>query len=142
MWKETHAYSLNGVHLIWQYLHDSPNRQIKATAKYTTYMVHILMHILMLIMTDAHMHTQTQTHRHRHRYRHTHTHTHKHTRACTHTYTQQTFPSGETAKDVTVSSSYKHYLIIKENMIPVSHFFQMPCYSTSFTIHCLHTWPT
>ena len=39
VWKETHAYSLNGIHLIWQYLHDSPNRQIKATAKYTTYMV-------------------------------------------------------------------------------------------------------
>ena len=30
----SHAYSLNGVHLIWQYL-----RQIKATAKYTMYMV-------------------------------------------------------------------------------------------------------
>ena len=136
VWKETHAYSVNGVHLIWQYLHDSPNRQIKATAKYTMYMAHILMHIHMLIMTDAHMHT----HMHTHTCIHTHTHTHKHTH--THTHTQQTFPSGETAKDVTVSSSYKHYLIIKENMITVSNFFQMPCYSTSFTIHYLHTWPT
>ena len=34
LWKEAHAYSLNGVHLIWQYLHDLPNRQIKITAKY------------------------------------------------------------------------------------------------------------
>ena len=33
------CYSLNGVHLIWQYLRDSPNRQIKATAKYTMYTV-------------------------------------------------------------------------------------------------------
>ena len=32
--------SLNGVHLIWHYLvHDLPNRQIKATAKHTMYMV-------------------------------------------------------------------------------------------------------
>ena len=37
--KGTHAYSLNGVHLIWQNLCDSPNHQIKATAKYTTYTV-------------------------------------------------------------------------------------------------------
>ena len=39
VWKETHAYSLNGVHLTWQYLHNLPNCQIKATAKDTTYMV-------------------------------------------------------------------------------------------------------
>ena len=39
VWKETHAYGLNGLHLTWQYLCDSPNRQIKATAKYTTYTV-------------------------------------------------------------------------------------------------------
>ena len=39
VWKETHAYSLNGIHLIWQYLRHLPNRQIKATAKYTTYTV-------------------------------------------------------------------------------------------------------
>ena len=51
-----------------------------------------------------------------------------------------TLPSGEIVKDVTVSSSYKHYLIIKENMITLSHFFQMPLYSTSFTIHYLHTY--
>ena len=38
-WKEIHAYNLNGVHLIWQYRCDLPNRQIKVTAKYTTYMV-------------------------------------------------------------------------------------------------------
>ena len=31
VWKETHAYNLNGVHLIWQYLRDSPNCQIKYT---------------------------------------------------------------------------------------------------------------
>ena len=37
--KETHAYSLNGVHLIWRYLRHSPNRQIKTTIKYTTYAV-------------------------------------------------------------------------------------------------------
>ena len=35
----THACSLNGVHLIWQYSCNSPNHQIKATAKYTTYTV-------------------------------------------------------------------------------------------------------
>ena len=29
--------SLAGVHLVWRYLRDSPSRQIKATAKYTTY---------------------------------------------------------------------------------------------------------
>ena len=34
-WKETHAYSLNDVHLIWQYLHDLPNCQIKITTKYS-----------------------------------------------------------------------------------------------------------
>ena len=34
VWKETHAYSLNGLHLIWQYLHDLPNCQIKITTKY------------------------------------------------------------------------------------------------------------
>ena len=39
VWKETHAYSINGVHLICRYLCDSPNYQIKATAKYTTHMV-------------------------------------------------------------------------------------------------------
>ena len=33
------CYSLNGVHLIWRYLRDLPNRQIKANAKYTTYTV-------------------------------------------------------------------------------------------------------
>ena len=37
VWIETHAYNLNGVHLIWQYSRNSPNRQIKATAKYTVY---------------------------------------------------------------------------------------------------------
>ena len=42
VWKETHAYSLNGVHLIWQYLCDLPNRQIKITAKYIMYMVFLL----------------------------------------------------------------------------------------------------
>ena len=71
----------------------------------------------------------------------THTHTHTHTHTCTHICTH-TFPSGETAKYVTISSSYKHYLIIEENKITVSHFFQMPCYSTSFTIHYLHTYST
>ena len=39
VWKETHAYSLNGIHIIWQYLRHSPNCQIKATTKYTTYKV-------------------------------------------------------------------------------------------------------
>ena len=38
--ERTHACSLNGVHLIWRYIHDSPNHQIKATAKYTTYTVY------------------------------------------------------------------------------------------------------
>ena len=40
-WKETqHAGSLNGIHLIGQYLRDSLNHQIKTTAKYTvTYTV-------------------------------------------------------------------------------------------------------
>ena len=28
VWIETHAYSLNGVHLIWRYSRNSPNRQI------------------------------------------------------------------------------------------------------------------
>ena len=37
--EKTHAYSLNGVHLVWQNLRDFLNRQIKTTAKYTTYMV-------------------------------------------------------------------------------------------------------
>ena len=37
--ERTHACSLNGVHLIWRYVHDSPNRQIKVTAKYTMYIV-------------------------------------------------------------------------------------------------------
>ena len=39
VWKETHAYSLKWRTL--RYIHDLPNRQIKATstAKYTTYMV-------------------------------------------------------------------------------------------------------
>ena len=36
---ERNPYSLNGVHLIWQNLRHLPNRRIKATAKYTTYMV-------------------------------------------------------------------------------------------------------
>ena len=40
VWNETHAYSLNGIHLIWQYLRDLPNRQIKATTKYTKYMIY------------------------------------------------------------------------------------------------------
>ena len=34
------CFILNGVQLIWRYLRDSPNRQIKATAKYTTYTVY------------------------------------------------------------------------------------------------------
>ena len=50
--EETHAYSLNGVHLIWQYIHDSPNRQIKATAKYTTYMV--LIPLMAQVMVIGH----------------------------------------------------------------------------------------
>ena len=33
VWKVTHAYSLNGIHLIWRYVHGLPNRKIKATAK-------------------------------------------------------------------------------------------------------------
>ena len=36
---ERNPYSLIGVHLIWRYSHDLSNRQIKATAKYTMYMV-------------------------------------------------------------------------------------------------------
>ena len=40
--KETHVYSLNGVHLIWQYLSDTPNQQIKATVKYTMCTVYSL----------------------------------------------------------------------------------------------------
>ena len=40
VWEKTHAYSLNGVHLIWQYLRDSINRHIKAITKYTTYTVY------------------------------------------------------------------------------------------------------
>ena len=28
VWKETHAYSLNGIHLIWQYLHDLPKLKL------------------------------------------------------------------------------------------------------------------
>ena len=52
--KETHAYSLTGVHLIWRYLLDSPNYQIKATAKYTTYMVYLRVlttsHFLLLLL--------------------------------------------------------------------------------------------
>ena len=39
VWKETHAYSINGVHLISRHLCDSPNHQIKAIAKYTTHTV-------------------------------------------------------------------------------------------------------
>ena len=42
--EETHAYSLNGVHLIWQYLHDLPNRQIKVIANYNTYTVYQAKH--------------------------------------------------------------------------------------------------
>ena len=38
-WKEIHAYSLNGIHLIWWSRRDSPNRQIKAITKYTTYTI-------------------------------------------------------------------------------------------------------
>ena len=57
---------------------------------------------------------------------------------CTHTNKQHSVPSDETAKDVTVSSSYEHYLMIKENMITVPRVFQIPCYSTNFTIHYLH----
>ena len=85
---------------------------------------------------DTHMHTRTHPLTHMHAPGHTHMHVHRQTD------THHTFPSGETAKDVTVSSFYKHYLIIKENMITVSYFFQMPCYSTSFTIHYLHTYST
>ena len=45
VWKETHAYSLNGVHLIWQYLHDSTNHHIKAITKYTMYTVYKQKHL-------------------------------------------------------------------------------------------------
>ena len=38
-WKESHAYGLYDVHLNWQLLHDSPNCQIKMTAKYSSYTV-------------------------------------------------------------------------------------------------------
>ena len=38
-WKESHAYGLYDVHLNWQSLRDLPNRQIKLTAKYSSYMV-------------------------------------------------------------------------------------------------------
>ena len=38
-WKESHAYGLYDVHLNWQSLRDLPNRQIKLTAKYTSYTV-------------------------------------------------------------------------------------------------------
>ena len=95
--------------------------------------------------THTHAHTHSRTHTHTHTHIYTHTHTHTRTHACTHIHKhthKHTLTPCETAKDVTVSSSYKHYLIIKENMITVSHFFQMPCYSTSFTIHYLHTWST
>ena len=34
-----HAYSLNGVQLIYQYTRDSLNHQIKTTAKYITYII-------------------------------------------------------------------------------------------------------
>ena len=46
VWKETNAYSSNGTHLIWQYLRASPNRQIKATIKYTTYTVFSVFYLL------------------------------------------------------------------------------------------------
>ena len=52
VWKETCAYSLNGIHLILRCL---PNHQIKATAKYTMYMVisdmcDVLMHTIVLLV--------------------------------------------------------------------------------------------
>ena len=50
--EETHTYSLNGVHLIWRYIRDSPNRQIKATAKYTTYTV--LIPLMAQVMVVGH----------------------------------------------------------------------------------------
>ena len=39
VWKETHTYNLNGVHLVLLHLLDSPSRQIKNATKYTTYTV-------------------------------------------------------------------------------------------------------
>ena len=38
-WKESHAYSLYSVQLNWRSLRDSPNYQIKMTAKYSGYTV-------------------------------------------------------------------------------------------------------
>ena len=52
MWKETHAYSLNGIHLIWQYLHDLPNCQIKATTIYITYTVYRLFYYLCIYLNN------------------------------------------------------------------------------------------
>ena len=43
-------YSLNGIHLIWRYLRDSPNHQIKASTKYTMYTV-VMMHVTELFVT-------------------------------------------------------------------------------------------
>ena len=57
VWKEAHAYSPNGVHLIWQYIYiyiyicDSPNRQIKATAKYTMCTVYSEIYLLESFIT-------------------------------------------------------------------------------------------
>ena len=42
LWKEIDGYNLNGIHYIWQLLHDSPNRQIKMTAKYSGHKVFII----------------------------------------------------------------------------------------------------
>ena len=37
-------YNLNGMHLFWRYLRDSPSHQIKATTKYTMYVYGISSH--------------------------------------------------------------------------------------------------
>ena len=50
VWIETHAYSLNGVHLIWRYSRNSPNRQIKATAKHITYTVQGSFNIIIVLV--------------------------------------------------------------------------------------------
>ena len=39
LWKETNAYSVNGMHLAWQLLQKFCNCQIKITAKYFSYML-------------------------------------------------------------------------------------------------------
>ena len=33
--EDIRTYSLNGIHLIWRYSHDSPNHKIKTTTKYS-----------------------------------------------------------------------------------------------------------